>query len=210
MHSIRSLPCCWLCLRNPIVAETDRWIDDNYREPNEIHKSTLTSRMKASLTSPSKELELHHILKNAFLPSQPQIPPTIRHYTHLKRLMLGGNNLTSTPEGLFELTNLVYLSLSDNQLTTLSPRVSNLRKLKTLFLSTNRITALPEEIGSLDNLRAVWLSNQDLQDEETLSLPDSITNLQECSFNLPRQKLVSSDTQSLLERNGLSYDYDRV
>jgi len=57
----------------------------------------------------------------------------------LKRLYLGTNQLTNTPQGLEDLVNLEYLSLEDNKLTDVEDlkKLAKLRNLRRLILFDN-------------------------------------------------------------------------
>ena len=57
----------------------------------------------------------------------------------LKTLYLGGNQLTSLPEG-----------------------VGGMVRLKTLILTNNQLTSLPEGITALTGLKTMWLHNNPL------------------------------------------------
>lgn len=91
-------------------------------------------------------------------------------------LTLSGENLTTLPPTIGELTQLVKLNLKDNKLTTLPPEIGNLTNLKRIYLSNNKLTELPPEIGNLQNLEIIYASNNKL----TTIPPEigQITNLQ--------------------------------
>lgn len=89
-----------------------------------------------------------------------------------KMLKLGGEKITSLPEGIGNLTNLVELVLVHNQLTSLPDSIGNLTNLKELHLNNNQLTSLPESIGKLTNLEKLVLHNNKLK-----TLPNSIGNL---------------------------------
>lgn len=77
-------------------------------------------------------------------------------------LDLSGNDLTTLPPELFQLTNLTWLNLSGNRIAALSPEISQLANLTSLHLSGNQLTALPTEIWQLTKLNNIYLSHNPL------------------------------------------------
>lgn len=126
-----------------------------------------------------EQLRLREIIEQA------TVSPTI--------LNLEGNNLTSLPESIGDLTNLTILRLNHNKLTSLPESIGNLTKLSRLYLNHNELTSLPESISNLTNL--IWL---DLDDNKLTSLPKSIDNL----TNLIWLYLKSNKLTSLPESIG--------
>jgi internalin A len=104
------------------------------------------------------------------------LPATIAKCKSLQGLILGkpfsGNNLTSLPVEIGELTNLQTLNLSDNRLSEIPDSITRLTNLKTLDLSNNSLSAIPDSITRLTNLQSLFLSNNSLSE-----IPDSITRL---------------------------------
>lgn len=75
-------------------------------------------------------------------------------------LDLRGQNLTQTPEDVFDKTNLEALDLSHNNLTgALQAEVRHLQNLRVLDISNNQLTGVPAEIGQLKKLEILNLSN---------------------------------------------------
>ncbi|MEH2241428.1 COR domain-containing protein [Nostoc sp.] len=87
-------------------------------------------------------------------------------------LFLQGNQLSSLPSKICQLSNLRTLDLSTNQLSSLPLEISQLSKLTTLFLRNNKLTSLPPEIGQLSNLTTLYLDNNQLS-----SLPPEFSQL---------------------------------
>ena len=67
-------------------------------------------------------------------------------------MYLGGNQLTSVPAEIGQLTSLTELDLHDNQLTSLPAEIGQLTSLTELDLNGNQLTSLPAEIGQLSSL----------------------------------------------------------
>jgi len=81
----------------------------------------------------------------------------------VSRLDLSGNQLTSLPESIGQLTDLTYLDLSGNQLTSLPESIGRLTNLTHLDLSGNQLTSLPlAQIEKLINLHRLNLSDTPL------------------------------------------------
>ncbi len=91
--------------------------------------------------------------------------------TALTNLYLGGNALTTLPEGVDGLTALIELHLNDNAFTTLPAGVfDELTALESLHLNDNALTTLPE--GVFDELTA--LRSLHLNDNAFTTLPAGI------------------------------------
>ena len=84
------------------------------------------------------------------------LPSEIGQLTSLKQLDLHDNQLTSLPAEIGQLTSLKWLHLSYNQLTSLPAEVGQLASLTELGLSYNPLTSLPAEIGQLTSLSELW------------------------------------------------------
>jgi internalin A len=85
----------------------------------------------------------------------------------MDNLFLSGNQLTSLPPEIGNLTSIEVLDLRGNQLASLPPEIGNLvgmfgAGLKTLYLSNNQLTSLPPEIGNLTYLQWLDLGNNQL------------------------------------------------
>ena len=123
-------------------------------------------------------LRNHHEFVNLQL-KLPQGITTIPEYffvglTHLQKLFLSKNRLTSLPPSIGRLTSLQKLFLSNNKLTSLPPEIGQLRSLRELFLSNNRLTELPAEIENLTSLERLNLGSNRLA-----YLPPEIGHLRE-------------------------------
>src|SRR5262245_58453776 len=74
------------------------------------------------------------------------LPDTLRGSTHLRRLYLDGNQLTSLSSWIGEIESLEELHADDNHLIALPDSVGNLRNLTRLSTHRNKITALPHSL----------------------------------------------------------------
>ena len=59
---------------------------------------------------------------------------------------LSGNELTSIPAEIEQLTSLRELNLGGNQLTTVPAEIGQLAALQVLYLGDNQLTSVPAEI----------------------------------------------------------------
>ena len=89
------------------------------------------------------------------------LPAEIGQLTSLRELDLGGNQLTSVPAEIGLLTSLVKLFLGGNQLTSLPAEIGQLTSLE-VVPRDNQLTSLPAEIGQLTSLRVLDLSGNQL------------------------------------------------
>lgn len=90
-----------------------------------------------------------------------------------KTIDLSGQNLSKTPDYIFNQTNTEELDLSNNSIDgALQSQIQNLQNLKILNLSNNVFTGVPAEVGQLKNLEILDLSNNRLT-----GLPYEIGNI---------------------------------
>ena len=106
------------------------------------------------------------------------IPPEIAQLTSLTILFLQSNQLTSIPPEIVQLTSLTVLDLGRNQLTSIPLEIGKLTSLTGLGLSDNQLTSIPPEIGFMTNL-----SFLDITANNLTTIPRAICNLKE--FNDP-------------------------
>jgi Leucine-rich repeat (LRR) protein len=152
-------------------------------------------RILASKTSDVTELSLAPVDASKPPPAILEFPKLLKApeslfgLTHLKKLSLKGNSLSSLPIELKALTLLVDFDASENALTAL-PSVlleSWALTLVSLNLSENYISILPETIGTMTRLEKLILFKNDLT-----QLPPRLakcSNLQE--LNVFNNKLTS-------------------
>jgi Leucine-rich repeat (LRR) protein len=94
--------------------------------------------------------------------------------TRLRRLELGGNQLTALPPEIGVLRDLRTLVVRGNRLTALPPEIGELRQLQSLMIGGNQLARLPTTIGQLQALVELELMNNHLE-----TLPVEISGLQE-------------------------------
>jgi hypothetical protein len=103
----------------------------------------------------------------------------------LQSLGIGGNQLTTLPEWLGQLTQLQSLDLFDNRLMTLPEWLGQLTQLQSLGIGGNQLTTLPEWLDRLTQLQSLYLRRNILTD-----LPASLVNLKKLTkLNLDRNPL---------------------
>ena len=106
------------------------------------------------------------------LPARLWGPTGLLEPTWPKSLKLCGNQFTTLPSAIGQLTGLQELNLSDNRLTVLPPEIGQLTELQELNLNRNRLTALPPEIGLLAALQVLGLDSNQL-----IALPAEVGQL---------------------------------
>lgn len=98
-------------------------------------------------------------------------------FTHLQRLNISRNRLTSLPAEIGNLGSLHFLRLDSNRLTSLPHEFERLTQLEELDLSNNQLTSLPSEIGNLTSLLRLTIFRNELT-----SLPHEIGNLNSLQY----------------------------
>lgn len=88
-----------------------------------------------------------------------RIPANVYEMAWLKKLNLGGNQVSTIPDEISKLYNLQTLDLHSNQLERLPKALLQLGSLQTLYLHDNLITSLPDWIVDLPNLKRLQLFN---------------------------------------------------
>lgn len=99
----------------------------------------------------------------------------------LEFLYLGGNQLTSIPIELGQLSKLESLTLSDNQITKLPWELKQLTHLRSLSLHNNQLQMLPKEIIELINLTELSLRGNPLVVRFVREMPNNVPTLLELS-----------------------------
>ena len=115
----------------------------------------------------------------------------------MKVLYLGGNQLTSIPVEVGNLTELQALSLCENKLRTLPPSIALLRNLKSLGLHKNLLTALPPEIVKLRGLQELSLRNNPLVSRFVKDFTFECPSLLELAARAIKLHKVNYDHESL-------------
>jgi|GEM_PF-6487363 len=99
--------------------------------------------------------------------------PDIEGIEGLEGLFLGGNKLTTFPEGILQLSDLKILDLSNNNLRTVPDEINCLyRTLEVLDVKNNQLRELPDGFWELDCLKIL-----DVKGNELLHLSNTIGNL---------------------------------
>ena len=78
--------------------------------------------------------------------------------------------------------------LAGNQLTSLPPEIGQLTSLEKLWLSGNQLTSLPAEIGQLTSLKLLWLYHNQLT-----SVPVAVDELRAAGCNMHTDVGVTVD-----------------
>ena len=105
------------------------------------------------------------------------LPESLGQLTQLRGLFLDNNKLTALPEWLGQLTQLWELSLDNNKLTALPESLSQFTQLEVLNLDSNKLTALPESLSQLTQLEVLSLANNQLT-----TLPESLGQLRKLKW----------------------------
>ena len=115
----------------------------------------------------------------------------IRDRSSLIYLGLGGNNLVSLPDEIYQLTNLTQLHLNYNKLESISEEIGKLTNLTRLWLFNNKLKSLPKSIGNLVNLvnGGLWIHRNPL----IKSLPDSIIKIKHALRIPARHSLINTN-----------------
>lgn len=113
------------------------------------------------------------------------------------KLDLSGQNLTKSPDYIFNQTGLDELNLSNNKIDgSLQAEIRNLQNLKVLNLSNNNFTGVPAEIGQLKNLEILDLSNNFIT-----GLPYELGNLSKLkSLNLSGNNYSEIDLAEIKQK----------
>lgn len=105
-------------------------------------------------------------------PGLKALPPEIRYFTNLRRLVLKGNKLSFLPAEIGTLQHLQYLQVANNLIRVLPSEIGNLSKLHCLDASGNRIKSLPPELSNLTSL--LWLQ---LNHNRFSTFPDVVCDM---------------------------------
>lgn len=102
-----------------------------------------------------------------------RLPQSISLLTHLEKLDISENNLTTIPSSLNNLDSLKYLNLSHNNLKSVPEVIFSMNNLKYLDLSYNQIKTIPPSIKALKNLTTLRIKGNIIQ-----SVPSFLQNFQ--------------------------------
>lgn len=105
------------------------------------------------------------------------LPSEIGELTKLEVLILDDNNLEgSLPGEIRKMTNLRILSASNNNLTGIPAEIGQLSKLETIDFSDNGISGLPLELGNLTGLVLLDLTNNPVSTHDLNLLAPELPN----------------------------------
>lgn len=116
----------------------------------------------------------------------------------LRVLSLGGNELTSIPSQILEMTQLRSLYLGSNRITELTRDIDRLENLRVLYLGGNHLISIPAEVGLLQNLQALSLCENKLS-----SLPPSIARLRNLKSLGLHKNLLTALPPEIVRLRGL-------
>lgn len=118
-----------------------------------------------------------------------EIPSWIGNLTNVKKMFIGGLDITILPEYFGNLRSLKKLSLfNNNKLESLPESFGNLKNLKDLDLTYNSLKFLPESFGNLSNLQKLNINYRNL----LTTLPKSFGHLKSLEkLSVEKNKLKS-------------------
>lgn len=125
-------------------------------------------------------------------------------FNRLEFLYLGGNQLTSIPAEMGQLSRLESLALSDNQITKLPCELKHLTHLKSLSLHNNQLQMLPKGIIELTNLIELSLRGNPLVVRFVREMPHNVPTLLELSGRCIKKCHLHYDA-SLIPRSLMCY-----
>jgi Leucine-rich repeat (LRR) protein len=114
--------------------------------------------------------------------------------TPLEDLNLGGNQLTTLPPDMGDLSNLKTLWLDDNHLADFPIVLCSIKSLEELRMSGNQLHFIPQSINALSNLKTLALDNNKIED-----FPMGILELPHLENLWLRQNLLRELPDSLSE-----------
>ena len=117
------------------------------------------------------------------------LPSTLGQLSGLRELYLNENNFKLLPESTTKLSNLTVLQVVGNKLTCLPVEFGHLKNLVKLRADENKLKHLPESFGLLRNVQTIELSHNCLS-----SLPQAFGQLE----RLRRLDLSENKLDSLL------------
>lgn len=177
--------------------ETLKWINDKYRESNEL-RGNAADRLIAA--GPGGEVDLEQ-MGLTDLPDH-----LLARVADSRKIRLKGNSLNEVPRRMLTFAKLQSLDLSRNKLDALPSEIGQLTSVRKLDVSHNRLAELPAAVGQLTKLKSLRAGNNALE-----YLPASIgnlTNLRKLSLgenlltNLPLQINRCSSLEELdISRN---------
>jgi Leucine-rich repeat (LRR) protein len=157
-----------------VLCDKFRVIEKSIQDGEKLTKVDLSdcglSKVPLELLLPCKDtIEFINVGGN----SLSSLPDGLAEFSRLRILFFAQNKFKRIPSVLGRLSSLYMLSFKSNQLETV-PEHSLAPSLYWLILTDNKITELPSAIGNLKNLRKLLLSGNLLE-----SLPDELQRCRE-------------------------------
>ena len=131
------------------------------------------------------------------------LPKQLGQLTDLIELNLDSNQLSSLPTWIGQLTRLQFLEVQNNQLTCLPTWIGQFTDLMHLTVQNNQLTSLPTWIGQLTHLDYLEVSNNQLT-----SLPKEIGSLPELSQFFASNNQITSLPREIINKAGKFDDFD--
>jgi Leucine-rich repeat (LRR) protein len=92
--------------------------------------------------------------------SEQELNNILKKHSSLKELNLSNSNLTSIPQGVFDLIDLRLLYLDNNRINNIPSEISKLKSLRTISASGNHITNVSSEVLEMGALKNVILKGK--------------------------------------------------
>ena len=122
------------------------------------------------------------ILKDNYLSGA--IPESFGNLTHLNRVNMQYNNITSLPTSIWTLSGINVLVLDHNSLTSIPASISGLVNLGQLSIQNNYIRTLPESIWGLHYLMRFFFNDNYLTTLPDTFTYDNLSNLNSSYFDM--------------------------
>ncbi len=136
------------------------------------------------------------------------LPPKVCALTHLERLWVSHNRLSSLPEAIEGLLNLKELFLHRNNFESVPVELCRLPSLEILWMNGNKITSIPEEVSNLKTLKRLHLDSNFVEE-----FPDALCQLESLEvlyLNHNSLHCISDDIGKLTELKRLYLQHNKI